>query len=123
MKLDQMGEMTVTELVNRFAAIGNAQAEALLHSDIARFNRLFNQMTAVRDELKRRPEDQRRALLTLYQHPNPQVRLQAAKVTLAVAPAAARKLIETIASSREYPQAGDAGMTLVNLDRGIFKPE
>lgn len=70
MKLDQMGEMTVTELVNRFAAIGNAQAEALLHSDIARFNRLFNQMTAVRDELKRRPEDQRRALLTLYQHPN-----------------------------------------------------
>lgn len=79
-------------------------------------------MRAVEQELQARPGDQRRALLALYTHSNAQVRLQAAGATLAVAPAVARDLIETIASSREFPQAGDAGMTLWNLDRGVFKP-
>jgi hypothetical protein len=37
-------------------------------------------------------------------------------------PEAARALIEDIASSRKFPQAGDAGMTLDALDRGIFQP-
>jgi hypothetical protein len=31
-------------------------------------------------------------------------------------------MLEAIANSRKYPQAGDAGMTLDALDRGIFKP-
>lgn len=79
-------------------------------------------MVAVRDELKNRPGDQRQALLTLYEHENAQVRLQAARASFAVAPEAARALIENIANSRKFPQAGDAGMTLVNLDRGIFRP-
>jgi len=52
-----------------------------------------------------------------------QVRSQSARATLAVAPAEARRAIEAIAASRQYPQAGDAGMTLINLDRGIFVPD
>ena len=51
-----------------------------------------------------------------------QVRLNAAKLTLAVAPKAAREALEAIASSHHYPQAGDAGMTLFALDDGIFEP-
>jgi hypothetical protein len=39
-----------------------------------------------------------------------------------VAPEAARALLQKIAGSKEYPQAGDAGMSLWNLDRGVFKP-
>src|SRR5262249_46404110 len=66
--------------------------------------------------------DQRRALLPLYDHPNAQVRLKAVKATLAVAPERARRMLEIIADSREYPQAGDAGMTIDALDQGIFKP-
>jgi hypothetical protein len=46
----------------------------------------------------------------------------AAKLTLGVAPTEARKLIEDISQSKIYPQAGDAGMTLSNLDEGVFKP-
>jgi hypothetical protein len=38
-----------------------------------------------------------------------------------VAPERARRMLEIIAESREYPQAGDAGMTIDCLDRGIFK--
>jgi hypothetical protein len=79
-------------------------------------------MVAIRDELKSRPGDQRRALLSLFDHENAQVRLQAARATLAVEPAAARSVIESIAQGRKFPQAGDAGMTIENLDSGFYKP-
>jgi Domain of unknown function (DUF2019) len=79
-------------------------------------------MVAIEDELKARAGDQRRELLSLYSHPNAQVRLNAIKATLAVAPELARRALQAIADSREYPQAGDAGMSLWNLERGIFKP-
>jgi hypothetical protein len=52
-----------------------------------------------------------------------QVRLQAAKWSLGVAPEAARQVIESISESNWFPQAGDAGMTLSNLDSGVFKPD
>ena len=80
------------------------------------------EMDAIKTELKSRAGDQRRALLGLYQHRNAQVRLKAAVATLAVAPEAARRKLQEIADSREYPQAGDAGMTLWNIDRGVFTP-
>jgi hypothetical protein len=52
-----------------------------------------------------------------------QVRLQAAKRTLTVAPQAARQVIESISESDWFPQAGEAGMTLSNLESGLFKPD
>jgi hypothetical protein len=61
-------------------------------------------------------------LLTLYDRRNAQVRLTAAKATLAVAPKAARVQLQKLRRLREFPQAGDAGMTLRALDDGIFKP-
>jgi cytochrome c oxidase assembly protein Cox11 len=117
-----VSKMTVEQLVDCFAAIALDQAEAILMDDNAKFNRLFWQMEAVEGQLKARIGDQRRALLQLYDHPNAQVRLTAAKATLAVAPEAARRLLRALVDSKEFPQAGDAGMSLVNLDRGIFKP-
>jgi hypothetical protein len=122
MKRINVPEMTVDQLVERFAAIAMDQGDAMRKDDNAKFTRLFWQMEAVEGELKARLGDQRRALLRLYDHPNTQVRLTAAKATLAVAPEAARRLLRTIAESKDYPQAGDAGMSLVNLERGIFKP-
>ena len=112
----------VDQLVELFVRISLAQDEALLHDEIGKFNKLYDQKTAVTDELKARSGDQRQALLVLYNHTNAQVRLNAAKSTLAVAPQEARLALQKIASSQEYPQAGDAGMSLWNLDRGIFKP-
>jgi len=43
----------------------------------------------------------------------------AARLTVAVAPAAARKMLQAIAESKEYPQAMDAGMSLRALEQGI----
>ena len=122
MKRSGLADMTVDELVRRFEVITLAQDEATRDDDNERYARLFRQMEEVKQELKRRAGDQRRALMSFYDHPNVQVRLKAAKATLAVAPVEARRLIQAIADSHEFPQAGEAGMTLVNLDRGIFKP-
>ena len=115
-------EMTVDELVQRFTVIALDQDRALLRNEYAKFNRLFKEMEAIKHELKARAGDQRRALLSLYDHSNAQVRLKAVKATLAVEPGSARRMLELIADSREYPQAGEAGMTIDNLDSGVFKP-
>lgn len=122
MKQASLQSASVDELVQRFAAIALEQDDALLDSNISKVNRLFWQLDAVKSELRARAGDQRRALVRLYNHPNAQVRLKAAKATLAVAPEAARRLVETIAESNEFPQAGEAGMCIYNLDEGIFKP-
>jgi Domain of unknown function (DUF2019) len=126
MKDTKLQALSVPELVELFAALGAEQDRAEKSSamgDIGKINRLFGQMEAVKEELKSRPGDQRRALLTLYDHPNMQVRLKAAKATLAVAPDVARKLLQAIVDSRWQPQAGDAGMCLWALDEGIFVPK
>ena len=122
MKRTDLAEMTVEQLVERFTAIALDQDQALLMHEYTKFNRLFDEMEAVESELKVRHGDQRRALVSLYEHPNAQVRLKAAEATLAVAPESARRMLQSIVDSREFPQAGDAGMMLRNLDREVFKP-
>jgi hypothetical protein len=91
--------------------------------EMEKFNGLFRQMRDVDMELRTRGKDARLVLLRLYDHPNLQVRLQAAKGTLGVAPVEARRVIEAISQSDRFPQAGEAGMTLEALDDGIFKPD
>ncbi|HYC17312.1 MAG TPA: DUF2019 domain-containing protein [Pseudolabrys sp.] len=122
MKPFNLQTVPTAQLVERFASLGLGQYQAELMGDIAKENRLLLQMRAVTEELKSRPGDQRSALLGLYDHPNVQVRLMAARLTLAVAPATARHVLESIKASKEYPHAADAGMCLWNLDRGVFKP-
>jgi hypothetical protein len=123
MKKSAPHELTVAELVDHFAAICAQQNKALFDRAVGRFNRLYDQMDAVRNGLETREGDQRRALLSLFNHPDLQVRLQAAKTTLAIAPAAARQMLEALERWGRQPQAGDAGMCLINLERGIFVPK
>lgn len=117
-----LGRLSTEELVSRFVEIAIRQDQAIFRDDNAAFNRLFDRMDAVEQELKRRGGDQRRALMPLYSHPNMQVRLMAAKSTLAAAPEQARRMLEAIADSGWQPQAGDAGMCLWSLDQGVFIP-
>jgi len=72
--------------------------------------------------LKAREGDTRSALTCLYDHPNIQVRLNAAYATLAVAPQPARQVMEAIAAMKWHVQALDTGMTLRWLDDGRYKP-
>ena len=115
-------KLTTDQLVSRFVTLALEQDEALLMHDTAKNKCLFRLIEAVKAELKGRPGDARRALLALYNHPNPQVRLKAAKATLAIAPERAREVLQTITQRQEQPQALDAGMTIIALDDGTFKP-
>jgi hypothetical protein len=119
----KLESMTIDELVDRFADIGIAEDEALLDDEVGKFNHLFDQMDAVDRELRARGEKARVALVRLFDHPNMQVRLEAAKWTLGVAPVEARQVIQMISDWKLQPYALDAGMTLRNLDSGVFKPD
>jgi hypothetical protein len=122
MSATPLQSMSNGALVERFMAIALDQDESLLEDDTARFNELYLQMEVVENELKSRGGDKRHMLTQLYNHPNAQVRLTAAMATLALAPRDARRVLELIQELQEHPQALDAGMTLRNLDRGVFKP-
>lgn len=115
--------MTVSELTDRFIAIAVEQDKAIFDDDNAKFNRLYDQMEDIRNELKCRPGDQRSALLPLFDHPNIQVRLKAALTVMDIAPGAAREAFQKIADSRRYPQAADALGALRRLDgRPLIRP-
>jgi hypothetical protein len=122
MKPFQPQEMTVDQLVDQFRNIALEQDEALLTNEIAKFNRLFDSMDAIKMELKARAGDQRRALIPLLAHPNAQVRLKAAIATLGVAPQPARQALQAISDRQEYPQAADARGMMRALDEGRFTP-
>lgn len=115
--------MTIDQLIERYVEVGVAQDDVLWNGPRAKFRQLFDEMCAIEKELASRGLEARRSLMSLYRHPNLQVRLNAAKGTLAVAPEEARRVIQAIADSKLYPQAGDAGMCLWALDEAISKPE
>lgn len=112
----ELKALNVERLVDRFVEIALAQDRALDMNDTSKYNRLFDQMTLVLEELQTRPGDQRQALLPLLDHPNAQVRLMAAERTLAIAPAAARQALQVMKDRREFPQAADASWALRTLD-------
>jgi hypothetical protein len=122
MRQSSLNEMSSADLVERFAQITVAQDWALLAGKRATFNRLFQRMMDVANELKARDGDQRRLLIKLYDHPNMQVRVQAAKLTREVSPFEARQQLEAIAETHWMPQAGDAGMSLAIMDGELKLP-
>lgn len=122
MKPLRFAEMTTDQLVQRFVTIALHQDEAISMEEFSRYNKLFDEMDAIKEQLKRRHNDERRALLPLYRHPNVQVRLKAAIATLALAPESARQQLLAIARSEHYPQAADAKLIVTDLDRGAFTP-
>lgn len=117
-----LASATVEQLVSRFIDLCADQDDQLQRGDIRQVNRLFDEIEAVKQELKIRPGDQRHALVPLYEHENMQVRLKAANATLAIAPDAARATLKAIQASGWLPQSADAASTLRNLEEGIFKP-
>lgn len=120
--MKRLASTPTSTLVDRVAEIGVAQDRALLHDDRAAQKKLVLQLKAIDDELRARGRNDRLALTKLYDHPNIQVRYDAAKLTLGVAPVEARRVIEWIAQSGFVPQMWHAGMTLLAIDEGIFKP-
>ncbi|WP_029004622.1 DUF2019 domain-containing protein [Azorhizobium doebereinerae] len=85
------------------------------------YNRAHKKLRDVEAEMKARPGDGRHALLPLLEHPNIQVRLNAAVATLALSPAAVAAM-RGIAPLGYCAQAVDATRMLRSLDSGSWKP-
>lgn len=122
MKSIPLEKMDVTQLVALFAGLATAQHEALQNDDSGEYNELYDRMRRVETQLRDRFGDQRRSLVPLLQHKDPQVRLQAAFATLAVAPDHSREALQMISNRNEYPQAADARGMLRALKEGAYRP-
>ena len=113
---------SIAELVERFNAIALSQHEALWKYQTARYNRLFDQMLEIENELRSREGDQRRALLPLLDSRDVHVRLKAGIALLAVAPNPARKALASVRDYGLLPQAADASSMLRALEEGTYVP-
>ena len=114
---------TVPELVEQFRVLALAKSQAIDEGKTAKYNRLYWKLDAVEKALKAREGDQRRALVPLYDHPNPQVRLDAAMATLVVFPEKARVALEMIWERNEFRQAANAKSVLLSMSERRFTPE
>ena len=87
---------SVDDLVSQFAEIATRMGVEGLYGSISVYNRLYDKMRTIEQELKSMQGDQRSALLRLYDHPDMEVRLLAAKATRSIAEREARMALERI---------------------------
>ena len=113
-----LSKMPLDKLVDRFEKSCLEQYDASMNFNNSRYNRAFDAMMAVANELRSRPGDQRRSLVSLYDHPNEQVRLKAAIHTLALFSDDAREVLQKLVDDRIFPQSADASGMLRGLDEG-----
>jgi hypothetical protein len=112
----------IENLVKQFLSVALAQYDAIYVLDNRKYNRLYARMQKIRNELKNKDGDQRRALLPLLSQPNVQVKQMAANTLLGIAPIPARRALEEVKASGIQPQSGDAWGMIDALDDGSFIP-
>lgn len=122
MNRKKLASSTEAELVALFREYAIKQESFLLDSNTAAYNRLYDKIEAIDDELKSRGMEARKSLLALLSDENFRVRYAAAVRSLVVDRERALAAIHQIAESHKMPEAGEAGMTLYYLEEGIFKP-
>ena len=123
MKASTLETLSNNELVTRFAAAAKERGAAVLNSETRRANRMFDQMRAIDSVLRTRGRDARLQLLRLMDDKDRFVRYYSALYLLGMVPERARAIIEWNHKYWFDALAGDAGMTLHNLDTGVFKPD
>jgi RNase P protein component len=108
--------MSIDELLKRFEDACIEQYDTYVTDDTKKRNENFWILVAIKEELKARGPDARRALLRLLSHDNPQVRLQAAKFVYPVARDEAKRCLQEIAAANLPDQSLSAGMALYRLE-------
>ena len=123
MSASNLGNSDNAELITAFANAAKDMGEAVLDSDNGRANRLFRHMEQIDSILRQRGRQSRLLLVPLLDHQNRFVRYYAAQYLLGLVPNRARAILEWNAKFKFDAIAGDAGMTLDNLDSGFYKPD
>ncbi len=94
----------VDEMLQGFIELSLTQHEALLYLEARPYNRAYMKIKKLVEELEARPGDQRHALIELFDHDNPQVRLNAAKHAHPLYPDKAIQIVQSIIDARALPQ-------------------
>lgn len=122
MNTAQFRKMTASDITLEFEKTCIAQDKFIVHRQSSKYNKSIERLWAMVDELGRRIPDQRSVLRRFYNHPNREVRFQAARHSLAIFPDEARKVLQIISDRDEYPQAANARLALQKLDDGTLIP-
>jgi len=123
MKNSQLARLDDKELIERFLIAAKQMGMAVLDSEVRKANRVFQILWDIDLLLRSRGREARLKLLPLLDDKDRFVRYYAAIKLLGLVPDRARAIIEWIHKYWFDALAGDAGMTLHNLDTGVFKPD
>ena len=123
MKTSTLDNLSDDELIDRFAIAAKERGAAVLDSETRRANRMFDRMRAIDTVLRARGRGARMKLVRLMDEKDRFVRYYAALYLLGIAPDRAREIIEWNHKYWFDALAGDAGMLLLALDRGEYKPD
>ncbi len=110
-------------MLQRFIELSLTQHEAVLYLETRPYNRAYLEIKGLAEELEARPGDQRHVLVDLFDHPNPQVRLNAATYAHPLFPDPAIKVVQSIIDAKRHPQEADARTVLDYLINGPLEPE
>jgi hypothetical protein len=115
MKQPSLAHLSTDELVDLFEQNAIEQDRVIFKEQISKYKEVFGESDAIYAEFQKRGHDALRALMRLYKNPNMQVRLQAARLTIGVAPTEARSVLENIARFGHVPQSANARAKLRSL--------
>jgi hypothetical protein len=123
MKRLDLNALSDEELIRRFTLAARTMGSSVLDSETRQANRMYNLMRAIDTVLRLRGKNARLKLMPLLDDSDRFVRYYAAKKLLGLVPGRARAVIEWNANYWFDAIAGDAGMTLDDLDAGFYKPD
>lgn len=112
--------METRDIVAIFVALSREQGEALNRRETRKYNRIFDQILAIRQELESRAGDERNALIPLLDHMNLQVKMNAAFAVLPIAKEAAFATLKWVAESRYMPFAAYARGSVEAIEEDDF---
>lgn len=121
MKRMKNAELTTSQLVEKFSELALEQHEAVETFQVGRYNRLYERIKLIESELKGREGDQRRALVSLLDAPNIQVRFMTAYALLTIVPERVRVALKSISETGQLPQSVDASYTLDHFEESLEK--
>lgn len=111
------------DIVTLYISIILQQHDAAIHDSIRLYNKYYSRPRALANELKSRPGDDRRLLITLLSHKNSSVRFASAVETITIEHQLALQTLEQLADSGDYPNEMNARSLLRSLKNGRFVPE
>jgi len=131
-KSNDLANLSNEQLIDAYIDLSRQQGVATRKEDIRKYNRLFDKVAAIERELRKRGDDVRKALLipllklssgeSRIDYEAAQRRYNAAMELMAVAPDPAKATLEELAESALQDYVVRAGMALLNLERGRWKP-